>query len=330
MFERSSPARATRTRRARSSSSAPRCCRRCRCTAATATGPRRLPSPATSSSSARSAPAPSLAFPNTVLNTIVAEAIDDLAGKLEAKLGGRRWTAPRRSPRSSRTPTTRTSRSCFGGDNYDEAWHAEAEKRGLKNLRTHARRPPGVLADATVDAFGNYNVLSRARARVALRGLGRAVHHQRQHRGRDRRGDREDDDPAGGAALPAAGRRRRGAGGDQRGQATRRRAHRRRSASLPRPTPTPTVSRVWSWPSTPATTSSPAWRRSARPRTSWRRWSPTTSGRCRSTRRSSSSSSGAQPELGGHRASVGAQPTSILNTRARVRPSRSAAHTVAR
>ncbi len=30
----------------------------------------------------------SLAFPNTVLNTIVAEAIDELAGKLEAKTSG--------------------------------------------------------------------------------------------------------------------------------------------------------------------------------------------------------------------------------------------------
>ena len=85
-------------------------------------------------------------------------------------------TSPRRSPRSSRSPTRPTSRSCFGGDNYDEEWHAEAEQRGLKNLRTTPDALPEVLAPATVAAFGNYERALRARARVALRGLARAVH----------------------------------------------------------------------------------------------------------------------------------------------------------
>ena len=93
----------------------------------------------------------SLAFPNTVLNTIVAEAIDDLADKLEAK--STPATSPRPSPRSSRSPTPPTSRSSSSGDNYDEAWHAEAEKRGLKNLRTTPDALPEVLAEPTVAAF---------------------------------------------------------------------------------------------------------------------------------------------------------------------------------
>jgi glutamine synthetase len=50
---------------------------------------------------------------------------------------------------------------CFGGDNYDEAWHAEAEQRGLKNLRTTPDALPEVLADQTVAAFENYKVLSK-------------------------------------------------------------------------------------------------------------------------------------------------------------------------
>ena len=50
---------------------------------------------------------------------------------------------------------------CFGGDNYDEAWHAEAEQRGLKNLRTTPDALPEVLTDQTVAAFENYDVLSR-------------------------------------------------------------------------------------------------------------------------------------------------------------------------
>ncbi len=50
---------------------------------------------------------------------------------------------------------------CFDGDNYTEEWHAEAEQRGLKNLRTTPDALPEVLSDATVAAFENYSVLSK-------------------------------------------------------------------------------------------------------------------------------------------------------------------------
>ncbi|HYI37862.1 MAG TPA: hypothetical protein VEX39_14715, partial [Thermoleophilaceae bacterium] len=49
----------------------------------------------------------------------------------------------------------------FGGDGYSEEWHAEAEKRGLKNLRTTPDALPEILADDTVAAFEHYNVLSK-------------------------------------------------------------------------------------------------------------------------------------------------------------------------
>jgi glutamine synthetase len=99
----------------------------------------------------------SLSFPNTVLNTIVAEAIDELADKLEAKgtddvaaavadIVGESYTA--------------NKQVCFGGDNYDEAWHAEAEQRGLKNLRTTPDALPEVVSGQTVKTFGRYGVLS--------------------------------------------------------------------------------------------------------------------------------------------------------------------------
>ena len=48
----------------------------------------------------------------------------------------------------------------FSGDNYDEAWHAEAEQRGLKNLKTTPDALPEVLAEATLKVFGDYSVLS--------------------------------------------------------------------------------------------------------------------------------------------------------------------------
>ena len=63
---------------------------RCRCTAATATARRRSRSPATSSSSARSAPRSRPALPNTVLNTIAAQAIDELVGRARGAARRRR------------------------------------------------------------------------------------------------------------------------------------------------------------------------------------------------------------------------------------------------
>ena len=49
----------------------------------------------------------------------------------------------------------------FGGDNYAEELHAEAEQRGLKNLRTTPDALPEVLSDSTVSAFEKYEVLSK-------------------------------------------------------------------------------------------------------------------------------------------------------------------------
>jgi glutamine synthetase len=46
------------------------------------------------------------------------------------------------------------------GDNYDEAWHAEAEARGLKNLRSTPDALPEILSPPTVEVFGKYKVLS--------------------------------------------------------------------------------------------------------------------------------------------------------------------------
>jgi glutamine synthetase len=101
----------------------------------------------------------SLAFPNTVLNTIVAEAIDELADKVEQKVSAGSDVA------EAFTDVVKESYAAnkaivFGGDNYDEAWHAEAEHRGLKNLRTTPDALPEVLSDPTIEAFSKYAVLS--------------------------------------------------------------------------------------------------------------------------------------------------------------------------
>jgi len=100
----------------------------------------------------------SLAFPNTVLNTIVAQAIDDLCDKLEAGPGGNDLVE--RVTAVVKDAYVTNKQVCFGGDNYSEEWHAEAEQRGLKNLRTTPEALPEVLAEATIKAFGDYEVLS--------------------------------------------------------------------------------------------------------------------------------------------------------------------------
>jgi glutamine synthetase len=100
----------------------------------------------------------SLAFPNTVLNTIVAEAIDDLADQLEAKLSegdlAEAVTAVVKDAYSE------SKRIIFDGDNYTDEWHAEAEQRGLLNLRTSPEALPEVTSEQTVGTFEKYDVLS--------------------------------------------------------------------------------------------------------------------------------------------------------------------------
>ena len=87
----------------------------------------------------------SIAGPLVAMNTIVAESLDYCRhasskrppAATPAKLNARRAEAA--APRSSPS----TSAIIFNGDGYSEAWHEEAEKRGLPNLKTSRRRPAG-------------------------------------------------------------------------------------------------------------------------------------------------------------------------------------------
>jgi glutamine synthetase len=101
----------------------------------------------------------SLALPNTVLNTIVAEAIEELNAKLEDALesGTDINTAVVDIVRETYSANKQV---CFDGDNYDEAWHTEAEKRGLANLRTTPDALPWLVEKQTIATFERYKVLS--------------------------------------------------------------------------------------------------------------------------------------------------------------------------
>ena len=101
----------------------------------------------------------SLALPNTVLNTIVAQAIDELSGKLEAELSGGA-SVEEAVLAVVRDAWRENERIIFSGDGYSEDWHAEAERRGLANLPQTPEALPWIVDHATVEAFSRYDVLS--------------------------------------------------------------------------------------------------------------------------------------------------------------------------
>src|ERR1022692_2951373 len=102
----------------------------------------------------------SLSLPNTVLNTIVAEAIDYLAEELEDALEAGTELESALRPILQRSYAA-NKQIVFGGDNYSEEWHAEAERRGLLNLRATPDALPYLITDDTAELFSNYGVLSQ-------------------------------------------------------------------------------------------------------------------------------------------------------------------------
>jgi glutamine synthetase len=102
----------------------------------------------------------SLSLPNTVLNTIVAEAVDYLAEELEDALEAGADLESALRPILQRSYAD-NKQIVFGGDNYSEDWHSEADSRGLLNLRATPDALPYLTSDDTVTLFSNYGVLSQ-------------------------------------------------------------------------------------------------------------------------------------------------------------------------
>jgi glutamine synthetase len=102
----------------------------------------------------------SLSLPNTVLNTIVAEALDTMSSSLESALEGGK-SLDDAVPSIVREVWTANKAVVFEGDNYSDEWHAEAEQRGLANLRTTPDALPWLVEDGAVRVFSDYSVLSR-------------------------------------------------------------------------------------------------------------------------------------------------------------------------
>ncbi len=117
----------------------------------------------------------SIAMPNVILNTMVAESLDYLATAIE-KAGG---SGERREAIQAvvRDTLSKHQRILFSGDNYTEEWAAEAERRGLYNFKD----TPSALARFTTEAnlaiFERYEIftLRESQARATVR-IGQYVH----------------------------------------------------------------------------------------------------------------------------------------------------------
>ncbi|HTS87033.1 MAG TPA: glutamine synthetase III [Gemmatimonadales bacterium] len=106
----------------------------------------------------------SIAWPNTVLNTIVAESLDYAATELERAVGSNR--TPTRVQAAAlgllRKLVKQHKRVIFGGDGYSQEWHREADRRGLPHLRDSVESFASLKAKKNVDLFKKYNVLNKA------------------------------------------------------------------------------------------------------------------------------------------------------------------------
>ena len=99
--------------------------------------------------------ASSIALPNTVLNTAVAEILKQYADKLE---GASDFTSALHDLIKSEIKAHK--RIIFNGNGYDDAWIAEAEKRGLSNLKTTPDAVAHYLDKKNVELFTAHKVYS--------------------------------------------------------------------------------------------------------------------------------------------------------------------------
>jgi len=117
----------------------------------------------------------SLADPNVVLNTIVAESLSEFADILE-KSGNLKEDLNN----LVRNTIKKHKRIIFNGNNYSEEWVKEAEKRGLLNLTTTPDALPYFLSEKNVRLFTKHNVFSKtemiSRYEILLENYSKTIH----------------------------------------------------------------------------------------------------------------------------------------------------------
>ncbi len=99
----------------------------------------------------------SIADPNTVLNTIVAEALCQFADRLESAKD-----LEKEVRKLLKETVAKHKRILFNGNNYSEEWVKEAEKRGLLNLKTTADAIGYYSSEKNIALFEKHNIFKRS------------------------------------------------------------------------------------------------------------------------------------------------------------------------
>jgi len=102
----------------------------------------------------------SIAGPMVAINTILAESLDYVATELEKLGAGDPAKLSGAVQKLVADILEKHGAVIFNGDGYSEAWHQEAEKRGLPNLRTSVDALPVLDSPEVVAMFDKYSVLS--------------------------------------------------------------------------------------------------------------------------------------------------------------------------
>ncbi|MCL2804782.1 MAG: glutamine synthetase III [Treponema sp.] len=97
----------------------------------------------------------SIAGPNIILNTIIAEALRQFADTLT---NSKTFTADLAA--LIKKTFSEHKRIIFNGNNYSKEWIEEAEKRGLSNLKTTVDALPELISKKSIDLFSRHNVFT--------------------------------------------------------------------------------------------------------------------------------------------------------------------------
>jgi len=98
----------------------------------------------------------SIAEPNIVLNTAVADILCDFADELEKSEDFITDAA-----KLIKKTILENDRIIFNGNGYDDAWVVEAEKRGLSNLKTTPDALAAYLTEQNINLFSKHGVYSK-------------------------------------------------------------------------------------------------------------------------------------------------------------------------
>ena len=99
----------------------------------------------------------SIAGPNTILNTIIAEELEQFAEELE---GVKDFSSALHE--LIKRVFTEHQRILFSGNGYDESWIAEAERRGLANLHNTAEALPAYILPKNIQLMTSHGVYSKS------------------------------------------------------------------------------------------------------------------------------------------------------------------------